>query len=189
MSILIIDNYDSFTYNLLHLVEKVCDEEISVYQNNKISLSQIGEYDKIIFSPGCGIPKEAGILLECIKIYAKKKKMLGVCLGMQAIGEAFGASLKNLPTVFHGVQSPIFIKKEDTLFADIPKTYKVGRYHSWVVDEYTLPSCLEVLAVDEQENTMALRHRTLPIKGVQFHPESVLSEYGEQLIKNWIHNE
>jgi anthranilate synthase component II len=188
MKILVFDNYDSFTYNLVHLVEKVCDYDIQVHRNDKIALEEINEYDKILLSPGPGIPNEAGILLEVIKEYGASKDILGVCLGLQAIGEAFGGKLKNLDEVYHGVATPVQVLKNDQLFKDCPAEFKAGRYHSWVVDKAGLPDCLEVTATDEQGNIMAMRHKTLRVKGVQFHPESILSEYGEQIIRNWIHN-
>ena len=187
MRILVFDNYDSFTYNLAHLVEKVCDYEIDVFRNDKISLQKINEYDKIILSPGPGLPNEAGILLDVIKNYAPTKSILGVCLGLQAIGEAFGGNLKNLDTVYHGVATSIQLIKEDNLFKGCPKEFKVGRYHSWIVENGNLPDCFEITALDESKNIMAMKHKTYNVKGVQFHPESILSEYGEQIIRNWIY--
>lgn len=186
MNILVLDNYDSFTYNLVHLLEKVCDHTIEVHRNDKISLAEIGRFDKILLSPGPGVPEEAGILLDVIKTYAGKKSILGVCLGLQAIGESFGATLKNLDHVFHGVATPVQIIKEDVLFAGCPQEFKAGRYHSWVIDAQGLPDCLEITATDPVGNIMAVRHKTLDVKGVQFHPESILSEYGETIIGNWI---
>ncbi len=188
MKILVFDNYDSFTYNLVHLVEKVCDYEIDVFRNDKISLQKINEYDKILLSPGPGLPIEAGILLDVIKTYAPTKSILGVCLGLQAIGESFGGKLKNLDNVYHGIATPVQIIKEDILFNDCPKEFKAGRYHSWVVDTNGLPDCFDVTSIDEDKNIMAMKHKTYNIKGVQFHPESILSEYGEQIIRNWIFN-
>lgn len=188
MKILVLDNYDSFTYNLVHLVEKVCDHEVQVRRNDKIKLEEISSYDKILLSPGPGIPTEAGILLEVIKEYGTGKDILGVCLGLQAIGEAYGAKLKNLEQVFHGIATPVQVLRPDPLFAECPREFKAGRYHSWVVDKATVPDCLEVTATDDDGNIMAMRHRTLKVKGVQFHPESILSEYGEQIIHNWINN-
>lgn len=186
MKILVFDNYDSFTYNLVHLIEKVIDCDLEVHRNDKISLKEIERFDKIVLSPGPGIPSEAGILLGVIKEYAHKKSILGVCLGEQAIGEAFGATLINMDTVYHGVATPIEIVQNDLLFKTIPKKFNVGRYHSWVVSEKNLPKELEITALDEFGNIMALRHRTLDVRGVQFHPESILTEYGEQLIKNFL---
>ncbi|HWY37639.1 MAG TPA: aminodeoxychorismate/anthranilate synthase component II [Bacteroidia bacterium] len=188
MKILVFDNYDSFTYNLVHLVEKVCDHDVEVHRNDKIELKKIGQYDKILLSPGPGLPHEAGILLDVIKEYAGKKSILGVCLGLQAIGESFGGKLKNLDNVFHGIATPVRIIEEDNLFKDCPKEFKAGRYHSWVVNRDGLPGCFDVTAVDEAGNIMAMKHKTLDVKGVQFHPESILSEYGEQIIRNWVFN-
>ncbi len=189
MKILVFDNYDSFTYNLVHLLEKVCDYEIDVLQNDKIELQKINEYDKILLSPGPGLPKEAGILTEAIKTYASSKNILGVCLGLQAIGESFGAKLKNLDKVYHGIATTIKIVDDDNLFKECPAAFKAGRYHSWVIDKLGLPDCFEITATDKEGSIMAMRHKIYNIKGVQFHPESILSEYGEQIIRNWVlHN-
>ncbi|HEX7412403.1 MAG TPA: aminodeoxychorismate/anthranilate synthase component II [Bacteroidia bacterium] len=189
MKILVLDNYDSFTYNLVHLLEKVCEYKIDVFRNDKIELQKINEYDNILLSPGPGLPNEAGVLLEVIKTYAPTKNILGVCLGLQAIGESFGAKLKNLDKVYHGVATPIRItKKENFLFNNCPAMFKVGRYHSWVVDTVGLPNCFEVTATDEEGNVMAMRHKTYKVKGIQFHPESILSKYGEQIIRNWVYS-
>lgn len=184
--ILLIDNYDSFTYNLVHLLEQVSDTEIDVFYNDNISLTEINNYASIVLSPGSGLPKDAGIMPELLNTYKASKKILGVCLGMQAIGEAFGAQLKNLHTVYHGVATPIHIKHHKGLFNKCPDTFLVGRYHSWVIDEVTLPQCFEVNATDNYKNIMAIQHKELKISGVQFHPESILSEHGLQIIKNWI---
>lgn len=188
MKILVFDNYDSFTYNLVHLVEKVCDHQVDVVRNDKISLDKIAEYDKILLSPGPGLPSEAGILLDVIKAYKSSKDILGVCLGLQAIGESFGGKLKNLEHVYHGIATPVSIIKQDDLFEECPREFKAGRYHSWVVDTKELPDCFEITAIDTEGNIMALSHKKYKVKGVQFHPESILSEYGEQIIKNWIEN-
>ncbi len=186
MKLLILDNYDSFTYNLVHLVEKVSDIPYEVHRNDKIDLEAVNHFDKILLSPGPGVPAEAGILLDTIRTYAAQKSILGVCLGMQAIGEAFGGSLHNLNTVFHGIATPATIIREDQLFRKCPASFMVGRYHSWVVNPEKLPDTLETLAIDEENNIMALRHKTFDVKGVQFHPESILSEHGETIISNWI---
>ena len=186
MKILVFDNYDSFTYNLVHLVEKVCDYQIDIIRNDKIDLKDINAYNKILLSPGPGLPNEAGILLDVIKTYASTKNILGVCLGLQAIGETFGGKLKNLDSVYHGIATPVQIIKEDSLFKGCPKEFKAGRYHSWVVDTKGLPDCFDVTATDSEGNIMAMKHKTYNVKGVQFHPESILSEYGEQIIRNWI---
>ncbi len=186
MKILVLDNYDSFTYNLVHYLEKVSDAQIEVHRNDKITLEEIERFDKILLSPGPGIPSEAGILLDVIKTYAGTKSILGVCLGQQAIAEAFGGSLSNLSNVFHGVATPIEIVGEDSLFKNIPKKLNVGRYHSWAVNRDDFPKDLEITAVDEQGSIMALKHKTFDVKGVQFHPESILTEHGLQMIENWI---
>ncbi len=186
MKILVIDNYDSFTYNLVHYLEKVTDAVVEVHRNDKIRIEEINRFDKILLSPGPGVPSEAGILLSVIKTYAPTKSILGVCLGQQAIAEAFGGSISNLKSVFHGVATPISILVEDALFKNIPKKLKVGRYHSWVVNKADLPKELEITAVDESENIMGLRHKKYDVSGVQFHPESILTEHGLQMIKNWV---
>ena len=185
--ILVFDNYDSFTYNLVHLVEKLIRERVEVHRNDKLPLEKVKEYDKIILSPGPGIPEEAGLLLPLIKEYAASKSILGVCLGHQAIGEAFGGRLVNLSTVYHGVSTPVkILRPGKDLFEGLPNEMEVGRYHSWVVSEEGFPAELEVTARDEKNYIMALRHRTLDVQGVQFHPESVLTPQGEQILKNWL---
>ncbi len=186
MKLLILDNYDSFTYNLVHLIEKVSDISFDVIRNDKLSLEDVNSYDKILLSPGPGLPKYAGIMPELIKHYGSSKQILGVCLGLQAIGEAYGASLKNLEKVVHGIATPIKIISEDALFKNCPDEFLVGRYHSWVIDPDTLPQQLKITAVDELGNIMALKHITNTICAVQFHPESILSQYGETIIKNWL---
>ncbi len=188
MKLAIIDNYDSFTYNLAHLVKKL-GAEVSVMRNDRFELSNLEAYDKLILSPGPGIPSEAGLLLHVIKHYAGTKPMLGVCLGEQAIGEAFGGELTNLSDVYHGVQTPVKIIADDPLFAGLPREIPVGRYHSWVVDQRHFPDELEVTAVSQEGYIMALRHRHYPIFGIQFHPESVLTPNGEQIISNWLNHE
>jgi anthranilate synthase component 2 len=186
MKLLVLDNYDSFTYNLVHLIEKVSEIPFDVIRNDKISIDAVQTYDKILLSPGPGLPKDAGIMPELIKTYGASKSILGVCLGLQAIGEAYGGSLKNLDTVFHGIATPINIILEDTIFQNCPKTFTVGRYHSWVINLTNLPVDLKVTAIDEQGNIMALKHDTHDVRGVQFHPESILSENGEIMIHNWL---
>jgi anthranilate synthase component 2 len=186
MKILVLDNYDSFTYNLVHYLEKVSDAEIEVHRNDKISLQEISKFDKILLSPGPGIPSEAGILLDVIKTYAASKSIFGVCLGQQAIAEAFGASLVNLSAVFHGVSTPVEIIADDFLFKNIPRKLNVGRYHSWCVNKINFPAELEITAIDEEGNIMAIKHKKYEVRGVQFHPESILTEYGLEMIKNWI---
>jgi anthranilate synthase component 2 len=191
MKILVFDNYDSFTYNLVHLVEKITHDKVDVYRNDEIALEKVNEYDKIILSPGPGIPEEAGLLLPLIKMYAPTKSILGVCLGHQAIGQAFGGTLTNLSTVYHGVATPIRINNEElvinnSLFKGLPQTLEVGRYHSWVVDKKDFPNELEITAEDGNGYIMALQHKQYDVQGVQFHPESVLTPDGEKIIRNWL---
>ncbi|MCQ2255855.1 MAG: aminodeoxychorismate/anthranilate synthase component II [Bacteroidaceae bacterium] len=185
MKIVIIDNYDSFTYNLSHLIKEL-GADVTVYRNDQFELSQLEEFDKIVLSPGPGIPSEAGLLLDVIKTYAGKKPMLGVCLGHQAIGEAFGGKLTNLSTVFHGVATEGTNLNNSPIFNNIPERFTMGRYHSWVVDTDGFPDCLEVTALSEEGQIMALQHKSLPIYGIQFHPESVLTPDGKQMLKNFL---
>ena len=184
--ILLFDNYDSFTYNLLHIVKEFGYTDVEVHRNNRISLDEIERFDKILLSPGPGIPEEAGILLPLIRRYAATKSILGVCLGHQAIGEAFGAKLENLSEVYHGICTPIRVVKDDLLFQGMDKTLDVGRYHSWIVSRKHLPECIDVTAEDEQGNIMALRHHIYKVRGIQFHPESVLTPKGKVIIGNWL---
>lgn len=189
MKILVFDNYDSFTYNLVHMLHQLNVQNVDVFRNDKIALESISTYDKIILSPGPGIPSESGILLPLIKEYAASKSILGVCLGEQAIGEAFGAQLINLDNVYHGVATNINIIKEDILFNGLSNTIEVGRYHSWVVSQKAFPSdVLDITAVDDEGNIMALTHKTYDIRGVQFHPESVLTSEGLKIMENWLKN-
>lgn len=186
MKIAIIDNYDSFTYNLSHLVKEQ-GAEITVLRNDQFRLEELETFDKLILSPGPGIPSEAGLLLDVIRTYAQRKPILGVCLGEQAIGEVFGGQLINLSEVFHGVQTPIHIKeKSDYIFEGLPSEILVGRYHSWVVSTKELPDCLEVTAVSAEGQIMALRHKEYDIHGIQFHPESVLTPDGKRMIMNFL---
>ena len=185
MKIVIIDNYDSFTYNLSHLVKEL-GAEVTVLRNDQFKLADLEPYSKIILSPGPGIPSEAGLLLDVIRTYAGRKPILGVCLGHQAIGEAFGGKLENLSDVFHGVATPCHIVGNDPLFTGLPANITVGRYHSWVVSKDGLPDCLEVTAVSDEGQIMALRHRELNIRGIQFHPESVLTPDGKKMLQNWM---
>lgn len=185
MKLLIFDNYDSFTYNIVHAVRELGIEPY-VCRNDCITLDEVGEYDKIIISPGPGIPSEAGILPELLKRYAAEKPILGVCLGEQAIGECFGAKLENLSRVYHGIRSEISIIKPDYIFDGLPERIEVGRYHSWVVSREDFPDSLEVTAVSDDGNIMALRHKIYDVRGVQFHPESILTPYGMTIISNWI---
>lgn len=185
MKIVIIDNYDSFTYNLSHLV-KEAGAGVTVLRNDRFRLEELEQFDKILLSPGPGVPREAGLLLDVIRTYAGRKSILGVCLGEQAIGEAFGGRLTNLTEVYHGIQSRIQVVAESYLFNGLPKEILVGRYHSWVVDTEGFPECLEITAVSREGYIMALRHRTMDVQGIQFHPESVLTPDGKQMIRNWI---
>ncbi len=185
--LMILDNYDSFTYNLVQYVLELTEEVPDVYRNDKISLEDVDAYESIILSPGPGIPEEAGILLPLIKQYAPTKKILGVCLGHQAIGEAFGAKLLNLESVFHGVATDMYQSEEDDpLYKNIPKQFKAGRYHSWVIEKSTLPEEFIVNCKDADDEIMGIRHKSLPIFGVQFHPESILTENGKTLLKNFL---
>ena len=186
-NILIIDNYDSFTYNLVHLVNEIglqCD----VWRNDKFNIEDVDAYDKIILSPGPGIPSEAGLLLDVIKKYSPTKSIFGVCLGQQAIAEVFGGELYNLKQPMHGIATPIKVTdKSEQLFVGLPESFKVGRYHSWVVNEKSIPDVLTVTAIDEEDNSvMALRHKEYDVRGVQFHPESILTEFGKEMMANWI---
>jgi anthranilate synthase component II len=225
MKILVFDNYDSFTYNLVHLVEKILHQKVDVYRNDQIPLEKVKDYDKIILSPGPGIPEEAGLLLPLIKEYAASKSILGVCLGHQAIGQAFGGKLVNLSTVYHGVATPVKLIGRETanaignresaignkrpatgnrqqatvseetnasittkhhLFDGLPNEFEVGRYHSWVVSEEGFPEELEITARDANNFIMALQHVRYDVQGVQFHPESVLTPRGEEILRNWL---
>ncbi|RYY41236.1 MAG: aminodeoxychorismate/anthranilate synthase component II [Chitinophagaceae bacterium] len=192
MKILVFDNYDSFTYNLVHLVRTLTDAALEVHRNDQIPLERVAEFDKIILSPGPGIPSEAGLLLPLVRAYASSKSILGVCLGHQAIGEAFGGTLVNLATVFHGVATPIEVDKGEwapdkrSLFSALPNRLEVGRYHSWVVSGENFPADLQVTARDDSGYIMGLRHKKFDVQGVQFHPESVLTPDGAQIIKNWL---
>jgi len=185
-TVLVIDNYDSFTYNLVHLINEV-GYEAEVWRNDKFELADVEKYDKILLSPGPGIPEEAGLLLDVIKTYASTKSIFGVCLGQQAIAEVFGGTLLNLGRPMHGVATPVTVVDGDEfLFWECPQTINVGRYHSWVVSKENFPSCLKITARDHKNEIMALRHETLDVRGVQFHPESVLTEFGKQMMENWL---
>ncbi|GAA4816021.1 aminodeoxychorismate/anthranilate synthase component II [Litoribaculum gwangyangense] len=185
--VLVIDNYDSFTYNLVHYLEDL-NCEVTVYRNDKLNLEDVEPFDKIVLSPGPGIPDEAGLLKEIIKKYAPTKSILGVCLGQQAIGEVFGGSLINLDEVYHGVSTQVEICVDDeTIFKGLDKNIEVGRYHSWVVNP-NLPDSLEATSFDENGQVMSLRHKTYDVKGVQYHPESVLTPEGKKILENWVNN-
>lgn len=184
--ILMIDNYDSFTYNLVHYLEDL-DCEVTVKRNDQLTLDEVEPFENIVLSPGPGIPDEAGLLKEIIKKYAPTKRIFGVCLGLQAIGEVFGGTLVNLDKVYHGVDTEITVTKEDPIFKGLSKTLQVGRYHSWVVDT-DVPDELEVTSVDENGQIMSLRHKKYDVTAVQFHPESVLTPEGKQMLKNWLNS-
>ena len=187
MKILILDNYDSFTYNLVHFIEDITGEKPAVFRNDEISIEAINRYDMIILSPGPGIPDEAGILKETIKIYAGKKPIFGVCLGLQAITEVFGGSLQNIDQVFHGVATTMQILKPNALiYKNIPEKFEAGRYHSWIASKEDFPSELEITSVDEFGAIMSLQHRSFPISAVQYHPESILTPLGKQILENFI---
>ena len=185
MDVLVIDNYDSFTYNLVHLLQEL-GATVTVRRNDKTTLDEVGKYDKIMLSPGPGIPDEAGLLKEIIHTYGSSKDLFGVCLGHQAIGEVYGGKLFNSNEVWHGVSTPVqVVCDEEPLFKDLPKQFNTGRYHSWLVEQQ-LPDCLVPTAVDEHGNIMAMRHKEYNVRGVQFHPESVLTAHGKEMIKNWL---
>jgi anthranilate synthase component 2 len=194
MKILVFDNYDSFTYNLVHMVEKITHQKVDVFRNDELPLELVKTYDKIILSPGPGVPSEAGLLLPLIKEYAPSKSILGVCLGHQAIGEAFGGTLTNLSSPFHGIATPIQLvnNRQDAnhnlnyLFEGMPAEFIVGRYHSWVVSDQQFPTDLSITATEANGFIMALEHKKYDVQGVQFHPESVLTPTGETILKNWL---
>ena len=185
MKIVIIDNYDSFTYNLSHLVKEL-GAEVTVVRNDQFELEDLEAYNKIILSPGPGIPSEAGLLCDVIRTYAGRKPILGVCLGHQAIGEVFGAKLENLSDVFHGVATSCHIVADEPIFSGMERDITIGRYHSWVVSREDFPDCLEITAVSDEGQVMALRHRQLNVRGIQFHPESVLTPDGKKMLQNWM---
>ena len=184
MKILLLDNYDSFTYNLVQMIEQIIGNRIDVFQNDKISIDEIEKYDKIVLSPGPGIPKEAGILLDTIKTYASSKSILGICLGQQAIAEAFGGNLFN--NIYHGVATSAKQINNHLIFNNLPKIIKVGRYHSWAVNLETLPEDLVVTSIDDQDIIMSLRHKKYDIHAVQYHPESILTPYGKKILENFL---
>ena len=184
--VFVIDNYDSFTYNLVHYLEEL-NCEVTVKRNDQFDLDEVEAYPYLLLSPGPGIPDESGLLKQAIKRYAPTKKILGICLGQQAIGEVFGGSLLNLDQVYHGIATPVTIILEDVLFKGLPKTLEVGRYHSWVVAS-PLPEVLEATSADEQGQLMSLRHKTYDVRGVQYHPESILTPHGKKILENWINS-
>ncbi|QNL51305.1 aminodeoxychorismate/anthranilate synthase component II [Olivibacter sp. SDN3] len=184
--ILVVDNYDSFTFNLVHLLQE-CGMDCTVIRNDKFNIEDVAAYDKILLSPGPGIPEESGLLLEVIRVYGTSKSILGICLGQQAIAEVYGGKLFNLKRPVHGTATPLkVIDEEEPLFSGLPTSFMVGRYHSWAVDREGFPSELEITALDEEGVIMALRHKTYDVKGLQFHPESVLSVHGKKIIENWL---
>lgn len=187
MKILVLDNYDSFTYNLVQYIQDLTGQKIDVVRNDAIELDDVAAYDIIVLSPGPGVPAEAGIMLPIIRRYAAEKPILGVCLGHQAIGEAFGADLENLDQVYHGIETPIkVIDEQDPLFREVADVFQAGRYHSWVIQKDSLPADLKITAIDVKGEIMAMRHRTYPIFGVQFHPESVMTAAGKQMLTNFL---
>lgn len=185
--VLIIDNYDSFTYNLVHLINE-CGVEAEVWRNDQFTLDAVDAFDRIVLSPGPGIPSEAGLLLDVIKQYSATKKILGVCLGQQAIYESFGGTLINLDEPLHGIATPIYVDVTDPLFVGCPPVFNAGRYHSWVVNKGALPSCLKIIATDKSNEIMAIRHLQFHLAAVQFHPESVLTEHGRLMMQNWLNS-
>ncbi|MEO1451595.1 MAG: gamma-glutamyl-gamma-aminobutyrate hydrolase family protein, partial [Bacteroidota bacterium] len=188
MKILVLDNYDSFTYNLVHIIRELgYGETLDVFRNDEISLEAVDAYDKILLSPGPGVPSEAGIMPELIKAYASKKHIFGVCLGHQAIAEAFGAELFNMPQVLHGVATDVeVLEPDDVVFKEVPGNFQIGRYHSWAVKKESMNGSLKLLAVDPEGEVMALRHKDYPVFGVQFHPESVITDHGVRMLQNWL---
>lgn len=187
MRILVLDNYDSFTYNLVYIIRKLgFIDTTDVYRNDKITLDQVAAYDKILLSPGPGVPRDAGIMPELILRYGPSKSILGVCLGHQAIGEAFGGTIFNMPEVLHGVATPVTLDTTDLLFQGLPENVTVCRYHSWAVATYTPPSAIKVTARDVEGQIMAIAHREYDVRGVQFHPESILTEHGVEMVNNWL---
>lgn len=187
MKILVLDNYDSFTYNLVHILKELTKGAVDVFRNDEIDLEEIGKYDKLLISPGPGLPDQAGITKKMISHYGPSKSILGVCLGCQAIAEVYGGSLFNLDRVYHGVETNINVTNGgDKLFTGIPATFTAGRYHSWVVSEEGLPSVIKITAKDDEGSIMALAHSTFDVRGVQFHPESVMTKHGKQILLNWI---
>jgi anthranilate synthase component II len=187
MKIIVIDNYDSFTYNLVHYLEDL-NAKVTVYRNDEFELEELEKFDKILLSPGPGIPDEAGLLKQVIQKYAPTKSILGICLGQQAIGEVFGGSLSNLEKVYHGVATKVTKIAEDSLFENLPDSFEVGRYHSWVVNKEDFPEVLEITSIDENGQIMSLKHKIYDVKGVQYLPESVLTPNGKKILENWLNN-
>jgi len=187
MKIAVIDNYDSFTYNLVHAIRKISGSQVDVFRNDEADLRLLEEYDKIVLSPGPGLPSESGLLLEVIKKFAPVKSLLGVCLGHQAIGEYFGGRLVNMERVIHGMATPVRLTGcKTSIFAGLPDEFEAGRYHSWIVERDSLPGCLEITSLDEEGRIMSMKHKEYDVEGLQFHPESVLTPLGEKIIENWL---
>lgn len=188
MKILVLDNYDSFVYNLVHIIRELgFGENLDVYRNDKISIEEVEKYDKILLSPGPGIPAEAGIMLQLIEKYGPTKSILGVCLGHQAIGEVYGARLYNMPVVLHGVGTDVrIVKSDEYLFKDVPDTFQVCRYHSWAVEKNSVNGKLAITSLDENDIVMGISHTEYDVRGVQFHPESVITENGKIMMRNWL---
>ncbi len=187
MKIMVLDNYDSFTYNLVHYLKELSLQPVDVFRNDAVKPEEIAQYDKILISPGPGVPKDAGITMSLIKEFAPEKSILGICLGCQAIAEVYGGSLVNLETVYHGVSSYMKIRdKDEPLFNGIPEDFTAGRYHSWLINRKDLPSCLKITATDDEGMIMGVTHETFDLRGLQFHPESVLTRYGKQMLANWL---
>lgn len=187
MKLLVLDNYDSFTYNLVQYLQELLGHKVDVFRNDEITVEEVGEYDAIVLSPGPGVPKDAGNMPAIIQTYAPTKPILGVCLGHQAIGEAFGGELLNLSKVFHGMETPVeVIEEKEPLFHGLPRQMQVGRYHSWVVKKENLPEVLEVTAIDDTGEIMAFRHKEYNVRGVQFHPESIMTPEGKAMLQNFL---
>jgi anthranilate synthase component 2 len=187
LKIVVIDNYDSFTYNLVHYLEDL-GATVTVFRNDEFELKELEAFDKIVLSPGPGVPNEAGLLKEVIQTYAKTKSILGICLGLQAIGEVFGGTLINLEKVYHGVASKITIIENDTIFSNLPNEIEVGRYHSWVISNDNFPQNLIITSIDENKQIMSVKHSVYDVRGVQFHPESILTPDGKKILENWLNN-
>ncbi len=190
MKILVLDNYDSFTYNLVHIVRELgFGKQMDIYRNDKIALSAVDKYDKILLSPGPGIPEEAGIMLDLIDQYGSKKSILGICLGHQGIGEVYGAKLYNMPVVLHGIGTAVkVIKQDEPLFNSVPASFQVCRYHSWAVVPESVPDSMDITSVDEDGIVMGISHKKYDVRGLQFHPESIITEHGKTMMKNWLTN-
>lgn len=188
MKILVLDNYDSFVYNLVHYIKQLGFDDVDVFRNDKISLEEVAKYDKILLSPGPGVPDEAGIMLDLIKQYAPSKSILGVCLGHQAIAETFGCTLENMDEVLHGVGNTMKVVADDVIYDGLPESFEVGRYHSWQVKKDSLGDVFKLTATDESGNVMSIRHNKFDVAGVQYHPESVLTQHGLKIVENWLNN-